>query len=68
MQTPLMLNIPEYWVLDAMASYIVTNNVTLQLNILNLADEEYIGSLNNNGSRYYTGAPRSARSGVNFTF
>ncbi len=63
-----VLNVPEYWVFDAMASYVVTNNITLQLNILNLADEEYIGSLNNSGTRYYPGAPRSARLGVNFTF
>ncbi|MES2823822.1 MAG: catecholate siderophore receptor Fiu [Pseudomonadota bacterium] len=63
-----VLNVPEYWVFDAMASYVVTNNITLQLNILNLADEEYIGSLNNGGSRYYPGAPRSVRLGANFTF
>jgi catecholate siderophore receptor len=63
-----ILNIPEYWVVDAMASYAVSKNVTVQLNIMNLADEEYIGSLNNSGARYYPGAPRSARLGANFTF
>lgn len=63
-----ILNVPEYWVFDAMASYAVTKNVTVQLNILNLADEEYIGSLNNSGARYYPGAPRSLRLGANFSF
>lgn len=63
-----ILNVPEYWVFDAMASYVVTKNVTLQLNVLNLADEEYIGSLNNSGARYYPGAPRSVRLGANFSF
>jgi catecholate siderophore receptor len=63
-----ILNVPEYWVFDAMASYAVTKNVTIQLNVLNLADEEYIGSLNNSGARYYPGAPRSVRLGANFSF
>ena len=63
-----ILNVPEYWVFDAMAAYAITNNISLQLNILNLADEEYIGSLNNSGARYYPGAPRSFRLGANFTF
>lgn len=63
-----ILNVPEYWVFDAMASYAVSKNVTIQLNVLNLADEEYIGSLNNSGARYYPGAPRSFRLGANFSF
>ncbi len=63
-----ILSVPEYWVVDAMASYAVTKNISLQLNILNLADEEYIGSLNNSGARYYPGAPRSVRLGANVTF
>jgi len=63
-----ILNVPEYWVFDAMAAYAITNNISLQLNILNLADEEYVGSLNNSGARYYPGAPRSFRLGANFTF
>jgi len=36
--------------------------------VLNLTDEEYIGSLNNSGARYYPGAPLSARVGLNFAF
>lgn len=63
-----VLEVSDYWVVDAMASYPLNKNVTLQLNILNLTDEDYIGSLNNAGSRYYPGAPLSARVGVNFAF
>ncbi len=63
-----VLEFGDYWVVDAMASYPVNNKVTLQLNVMNLTDEEYIGSLNNGGSRYFPGQPLSARLGVNFAF
>jgi len=63
-----MVELPDYWVVDAMASYPINKNVTLQLNVFNLADEEYIASLNNGVSRYYPGVERSARLGVNFAF
>ena len=52
--------VPSYWVYDAMAAWEVTRNVSLQLNVYNLADKFYIKSLNNGGSRYTVGAPRSA--------
>jgi len=58
----------DYWVFDAMASYPLTQNVSLQLNVFNLADEEYVASLNNSGARYFPGVERSARLGVNFAF
>lgn len=63
-----VLEFGDYWVFDAMASYPITNNIGLQLNVYNLADEEYVGSLNNAGSRYYPGQPLSVRLGVNFAF
>ncbi len=63
-----VLEFGDYWVFDAMASYPINKNLSVQLNVLNLTDEEYIGSLNNAGSRYYPGAPLSARLGVNFAF
>jgi catecholate siderophore receptor len=59
---------PEYWVIDAMLAYEVNDKVTLQLNGYNLADEEYVGTLNNGGSRYLPGTPMSALLTVNFTF
>jgi catecholate siderophore receptor len=68
---PLVTNVPtapEYWVIDAMLAYEVNDKVTLQLNAYNLADEEYVGTLNNGGSRYIPGAPLSALFTVNFSF
>ncbi len=59
---------PEYWVVDAMFDYQVNDQITLQLNGYNLADEEYVGQLNNGGARYIPGTPRSALLSVNFTF
>ena len=59
---------PEYWVVDAMLGYQVNDKVTIQLNGYNLADEEYIATLNNGGSRYIPGTPLSALLSVNFTF
>lgn len=63
-----VLEFGDYWVFDAMASYPVTKNIAVQLNLYNLLDEEYVGSLNNAGSRYYPSVPLSARLGVNFAF
>lgn len=66
--TASVVTVPDYWVMDAMASYEVNPTVTVQLNLYNLLDEEYIGSLNNGGSRYHQGTPRSAKLGVNVAF
>lgn len=57
-----------YWVVDAMASYSVSKNVDLQLNLYNLADKEYIAQINKSGYRYTPGAPRSASLTANFRF
>jgi catecholate siderophore receptor len=63
-----MVEVPDYWVVDAMASYPVSKNVNLQLNLFNLLDEKYIAALNSGVSRYYPGVERSARLGVNLSF
>jgi len=60
--------VPDYWVIDAVATYPITPMVDVQLNVYNLLDEEYVQSLNNGGGRYHQGAPRSAKLGVNFAF
>ncbi len=57
-----------YWVVDAMASYKVSKNVEIQLNIFNLLDKEYVASINKSGYRYIPGAPRSGRITANFAF
>ncbi len=63
-----LLTAPSYWVGDAMASYDVTKNLQLQLNVYNLFDRKYIQSLNNGGSRYTPGAERNGLLSVNLKF
>jgi catecholate siderophore receptor len=52
--------IPDAWVADALARFNLTNNVSFQLNVYNVFDEDYISTLNNSGARLTLGAPRSA--------
>ena len=63
-----MRGAPDYWVVDAMASYEFNEKVSLQFNAYNLTDEEYVATLNNSGARYSPGTPRSALLTVNFRF
>ena len=49
---------PCYWTMDAMLSYKVTEKFTLRLNVYNLANERYIGSIG--GGQFVPGAGRSA--------
>lgn len=63
-----MPSIPSYWVADAMVSYQATKNVSLQLNVSNLFDKFYVGTLNNSGVRYTPGAPRTALLTANMMF
>ena len=46
-------------VYDAMASYKYSKNLSYQLNVYNLTDEEYVANMNNSGRRYTPGASRS---------
>jgi catecholate siderophore receptor len=63
-----IVEIPAYTVWSAMAGYQVNKNVSLQLNIYNLFDKEYIASVNNKGYRYIPGAPRYGAVTANFMF
>lgn len=58
----------SYWVFDLMASYRISPNVDLRLNVYNLADEAYVANINKSGYRYTPGAPRSASLTANFSF
>ncbi|HEY9103361.1 catecholate siderophore receptor Fiu [Chitinimonas sp.] len=58
----------SYWVFDAMAAYAINRNVTVQLNVYNLGDKEYVAAINKSGYRYTPGAPRSAQLSANFAF
>ncbi|UXY14848.1 catecholate siderophore receptor Fiu [Chitiniphilus purpureus] len=60
--------VESYWVFDGMASYAVSKNVEVQLNVYNLLDEEYVAAINKSGYRYTPGTPRSVRLTANFTF
>ncbi|MGH7994876.1 MAG: TonB-dependent receptor [Opitutaceae bacterium] len=50
--------VPSFWLFNAMLSYAFDKHLTLRLNADNLANREYIASLNNNGYRVNLGAPR----------
>lgn len=49
---------PGYWLVDAMAAYRVSDQLTLRLNIYNLADEQYIDRVG--GGHFIPGPGRSA--------
>ena len=66
--TTFLLTAPSYWVGNAMASYDISTNLQLQLNVYNLFDRKYIQSLNNGGSRYTPGAGRNGLLSLNVKF
>lgn len=51
--------LPDHTVFNAMASYEVSPNFNVRLNVNNVSDELYARSLNNNSNRTYLGEPRS---------
>jgi catecholate siderophore receptor len=59
---------PGYALVDAMATYDVSRQVSLRLNVYNLTDETYIRNINNNGGRYNPGYPRTATLTASFGF
>ena len=63
-----LLQAPAYWVGDAMASYDISKNLQVQLNVANLFDKKYMQSLNNGGSRYTPGAERNGLISLNAKF
>ncbi|MDQ9020445.1 catecholate siderophore receptor Fiu [Acinetobacter sichuanensis] len=63
-----MPSIPDYIVFDALAGYTFNKHASVNLNIYNLADKEYISTLNNGGSRMVLGQPRSATLSLNYKF
>ena len=57
-----------YWVFDAMASYGINRHASLQLNVYNLFDKQYVAAINKSGYRYTPGAPRSAMLTLNIRY
>ncbi len=60
--------IGSYAVADAMLAYKVSKNVSLQLNVYNLFDKDYVNTLNNGGSRYTRGLERSGQLSASVVF
>ncbi|QIG79202.1 catecholate siderophore receptor Fiu [Stakelama tenebrarum] len=59
----------ESWTtVDAVASYAVTDNVTLRVNAYNLFDERYVVSINKSGYRYTPGTPQTFLFSADFGF
>lgn len=57
-----------YWVFDAMASYPISKNIDVRLNLYNLFDKDYVAAINKSGYRYTPGTPRSAMITANVRF
>lgn len=60
--------IPAYWLFDAMASYRLTEAVSVRLNAYNLFDEFYIAKAHGGGSHVVPGPGRSAVLTTSFRF
>jgi catecholate siderophore receptor len=60
--------LPDYWRFDAMAGYKVTENVSLQLNVINLLDETYYDSAHTSGGFAYVAPGRTALLTTNVKF
>jgi catecholate siderophore receptor len=60
--------LPAYWILNAMASYDVNRQLSLRLNVTNLADKHYARAINNNSNRAYFGDPRAFLISADYRF
>jgi catecholate siderophore receptor len=58
--------VPDYWTVDAMAKYHLTDKIDIQLNIINLTDERYIDQIH--PAHIVPGAGRTVLVGTNVTF
>ena len=61
-----IITTPDYWLLDAMAAYQLTDSVALRLNATNLTDEEYVDRFG--GGHYVPGAGRTVSLTANISF
>jgi catecholate siderophore receptor len=63
-----MPSIASSLIANAVIGYQVSPNLSLQLNVNNLTDKEYVSTLNNSGARYNLGTPRTIALNANFLF
>ncbi|WP_367109255.1 TonB-dependent siderophore receptor [uncultured Psychrobacter sp.] len=66
-ETPMPV-IPDYWAVDAFASYRINDALSADLNVYNLFDEDYIDSLNIQGVRAVKGEPLNAMVTLRYLF
>ncbi|WP_105103536.1 TonB-dependent receptor [Microbulbifer pacificus] len=57
---------PEYWIFEASGVYAFSNNISAQLNLQNLTDEEYIDFVG--GGHFIPGLGRTALLSLNFNY
>ncbi len=62
------LSTPAYVLCNGMLAWEVTENCTIQFNVNNIFNEEYVRSYNNNGNRANLGTPRNYSVSANFQF
>lgn len=60
--------LPDYFLVNLMASYDITDNIELSLNVDNVFDETYLTTANWNGNWGYLGAPRTYWLSANFKY
>lgn len=63
-----MPEIPDYWAVDAFASYRINDALSADLNVYNVFDEDYIESLNVTGFRAIKGEARNAMLTLRYQF
>ncbi len=63
-----LAELPSRWILNAVLAYDVTKNLSVRLNINNVADEHYARAINNNSNRAYFGDPRTYLLSADFRF
>ena len=63
-----MPSIASNWVADAVVNYQLNRHLSLQFNVSNLTDKQYVNTLNNSGARYTQGSPRTLNLSANILF
>ncbi|TDU30996.1 catecholate siderophore receptor [Panacagrimonas perspica] len=63
-----ILKVEDYTVIDLMATYDITPMYSVQFNAYNVADEDYVASVNNSGQRYFPDIPASYMLSLNVKF
>ena len=60
------MEVPDYWVYDAFATYQLNQDLSVRLNVANLTDEDYYLAAYRSGAFTYIGDRRNARLTVEY--